>query len=75
MPDVLIDIGRFKYVLLRVSDSSSGGGKLVVRGDREKAYHADIVDAVRAELQAVGLKARSSKQSQDCSWRLRADTV
>ena len=65
MQDVEIDIGRFKYVLLRVASRESPVSKLVVRGDRSKAYHADILEAVRTDLQAYNLKVCTLDSSEE----------
>jgi len=47
IPDVEIDEdGVFKYVLITVADSKDESlQKLVVRGNREAEYHADIYEA------------------------------
>ena len=55
VPDVEIDYGRFKYILMRLRDRE-GNSKLIVRGDREKEYHADILEAVQSEIKAIGLE-------------------
>lgn len=60
VPDAEIDIGRFKYVLLRLSCPSTGASKLIVRGNRSAGYHADVYEATRDEMSAVGLKAYPS---------------
>eukprot|EP00798_Chlamydomonas_sp_ICE-L_P018942 gene18942-25510_t len=39
---VQIDQGVFKYVLLRLSDPSSGRSKLLVWGDARASYHNDV---------------------------------
>lgn len=60
IPDVQIDEGTFKYVLMRVSCDSGGDGdenengalhaKLVVRGDRRAAYHNHIYTHFKSTL-------------------------
>lgn len=54
IPEVKIDTGRFKYVLLRVYDSD-GNSKLVVRGSCSAAYHINIKTAFETECQENGL--------------------
>ncbi len=43
---VTIDEGRFKYILLRLSDAE-GRSKLLVRGDSSKEYHNHILQATK----------------------------
>lgn len=52
--DVEIDEGKFKYVLLRVSDSNSNS-KLVVRGTTAANYHIDIKTAFERVCTVHGL--------------------
>eukprot|EP01024_Parvocaulis_polyphysoides_P034913 TRINITY_DN30912_c2_g1_i1.p2 TRINITY_DN30912_c2_g1~~TRINITY_DN30912_c2_g1_i1.p2 ORF type:complete len:200 (-),score=24.32 TRINITY_DN30912_c2_g1_i1:147-746(-) len=56
IPDVDIDIGRFKYVLVRVSDSN-GHSKIVVKGSKKATYHMDAFQDVKASCVARGLQA------------------
>ena len=54
-PVVQIDYGRSKYILVRLKDSH-GNSKLSVRADRTKEYHADILEGLQDEANAVGLE-------------------
>jgi phosphohistidine phosphatase len=47
---VEIDQGVFKYVLLRLTDASSGRSKLLVRGSTGAAYHNHILQHAKAAL-------------------------
>ncbi|KAL0021159.1 hypothetical protein WJX77_006441 [Trebouxia sp. C0004] len=49
-PDVAIDTGVFKYVLLVVTDTEEGRSKLIVRGDRQSGYHVDVFEKTVREL-------------------------
>jgi len=49
LPDVKIDQGVFKYILLRASSSTGSPSKLLVRGDCRAAYHNHILTACIAE--------------------------
>lgn len=52
VPQVEIDQGVFKYVLLRLSDPrDSRKSKLLVRGHAAAAYHNHILQATKAEVQ------------------------
>lgn len=50
VPDVSIDCGTFKYVLLRLSSTDGARSKLIVRGDGRAAYHNHVFAAARAEV-------------------------
>lgn len=49
-PDVVIETGVFKYVLLVVTDTQEGRSKLIVRGDRQSGYHMDVFEKTVREL-------------------------
>jgi phosphohistidine phosphatase len=54
VPQVDIDAGVFKYVLLRLSDPrDSSRSKLLVRGHAAAAYHNHILQATKAEVQRL----------------------
>ncbi len=53
LPDVQIDQGVFKYVLLRASSSTNSHSKLLVRGDCRAAYHNHILTACIKEAAAI----------------------
>jgi phosphohistidine phosphatase len=53
VPQVEIDEGVFKYVLLRLTDSSSGRSKLLVRGAAAAAYHNHILQHTKGQLQKL----------------------
>ncbi|CAK9296578.1 unnamed protein product [Gordionus sp. m RMFG-2023] len=44
IPDVIIDEGIFKYILIKIS--SNDENKLIVRGYKRSPYHSDIFDEV-----------------------------
>ncbi|KAL3162641.1 14 kDa phosphohistidine phosphatase, variant 2 [Trebouxia sp. C0009 RCD-2024] len=50
IPDVTIETGVFKYVLLVVTDVAEGRSKLIVRGDRQSGYHMDVYEKANREL-------------------------
>ncbi|XP_022654143.1 14 kDa phosphohistidine phosphatase-like [Varroa jacobsoni] len=61
IPDVEIDDGRFKYVLIRVHDKRTNATKLIVRGIATCSYHMDIYELAQKaienenfELEALG---------------------
>lgn len=54
VPDVDIDVGKFKYIQIRVS-TPSGSEKIIIRGDSSAEYHADIYDPVSKGIEALGL--------------------
>jgi phosphohistidine phosphatase len=51
VPQVAIDSGVFKYVLLRLSDIEGGSSKLLVRGAAAAAYHDHVLQHARKEVQ------------------------
>jgi phosphohistidine phosphatase len=53
VPQVEIDEGVFKYVLLRLTDSSNGRSKLLVRGAVAAAYHNHILQHTKSQLQKL----------------------
>ncbi|KAG9510884.1 Tyrosine-protein kinase Src42A [Fragariocoptes setiger] len=58
--DVDIDpSGRFKYILIKVTDSSSAesSSKYIVRGYKSCSYHGDIFDLVEPSIRGSGCKA------------------
>ncbi|XP_076063104.1 14 kDa phosphohistidine phosphatase-like isoform X3 [Oratosquilla oratoria] len=58
VPDVEIDSGRFKYVLIKVHDSPEGGeetSKMIVRGYNFADWHADVYDHTCAQVEKLGL--------------------
>lgn len=52
--DVVLDSGRFKYVLIRVHDKETGQSKDIVRGSARAAYHADVYEQEQRNLEAEG---------------------
>lgn len=58
VPDVGIDEGTFKYVLLRLSTADGLHSKLLVRGDSRAAYHNHVLQAAAAEVRAAAPDAR-----------------
>lgn len=58
MPDVEIDnSGKFKYIQIRVETSTGDDTKVIIRGNQDAAYHADIYDLVDPSISGLGLKA------------------
>jgi len=53
VPDVIIDSGSFKYVLLRVVSGDGARSKLIIRGDARAEYHNHIFSAAKSEIAAV----------------------
>lgn len=61
VPDVEIDTGVFKYILIRVygkrpADGSEEPSKLIVRGFERCEWHSDIYDEVSGSLAGLGLE-------------------
>eukprot|EP00250_Pteridium_aquilinum_P018596 c24132_g1_i2 orf=711-1769(+) len=54
---VEIDEGVFKYVLIQINDSR-GNQKLVVRGSKRMAFHADIFDNTKEKLKGLELQVQ-----------------
>uniref|UniRef100_A0A646QD68 Sex-regulated protein janus-A n=1 Tax=Hemiscolopendra marginata TaxID=943146 RepID=A0A646QD68_9MYRI len=59
IPDVEIDHGRFKYILIKLYDTKDGQevSKNIVRGYNWAAYHADIYENVDAKLRELGIES------------------
>lgn len=55
VPNVKIDVNKFKYILIKVHSKSSDESKVIVRGDSTKAYHADIYDSEAPGIEKLGL--------------------
>lgn len=53
---VQIDEGVFKYVLIRIHDNN-GSQKLIVRGNSALAYHSDILEQARDNIEPSKLQA------------------
>eukprot|EP00210_Caulerpa_lentillifera_P000272 g265.t1 len=56
LPDVVIDQGRFKYILVRLIEGDQS--KIIVRGLKGRAYHRDILEEVQAEAQLMAFKGK-----------------
>ncbi|KAL9889277.1 sex-regulated protein janus-A-like [Glossina fuscipes fuscipes] len=61
VPNVDIDEGSFKYVLIKVSDKENSDDsatyKTIVRGYKDCQGHSDIYERVKASCKVMGLKA------------------
>ncbi|KAF2358395.1 Janus [Trinorchestia longiramus] len=58
VPDVDIDAGTFKYILIKVHHSPEGGpetSKFIVRGYAWAEYHANIYEKVVPPIEKTGL--------------------
>lgn len=53
VPQVIIDQGVFKYILLRLTDQQSGRSKLLVRGAAAAAYHNHILQHTKTQVQQI----------------------
>lgn len=54
IPEVKLDNGRFKYVLIKVHDKADPNrSKLIVRGSASAAYHADIYEKEMCKIEAI----------------------
>ncbi|PSC76346.1 NADH pyrophosphatase [Micractinium conductrix] len=53
VPDVGLDSGSMKYVLLRLSTADGLHSKLLVRGDSRAAYHNHVLQATAAEIREI----------------------
>ncbi|OQR73750.1 14 kDa phosphohistidine phosphatase-like [Tropilaelaps mercedesae] len=51
IPEVEIDDGRFKYVLIRVHDKQTNASKLIVRGSASCSYHIDIYELAQKKIE------------------------
>ncbi|XP_022235032.1 14 kDa phosphohistidine phosphatase-like [Limulus polyphemus] len=57
VPDVEIDTGRFKYILVKVFPKRhQESHKYIVRGNRNAAYHGDILDDVEPQVSKLKLE-------------------
>ncbi|KAI2799301.1 hypothetical protein RDWZM_001973 [Blomia tropicalis] len=54
IPEVDIDTGKFKYILIKVYDDDKS--KFIVRGYNWAAFHADILDKVEPNIVKSKLK-------------------
>lgn len=53
IPEVKLDNGRFKYVLIKVHDKSDPNRtKLLVRGSASATYHADIYEREMSKIES-----------------------
>lgn len=53
IPDVKLDNGRFKYVLIKVHDKQNESlSKLIVRGTASASYHSDIYEAEMGRIES-----------------------
>ncbi len=55
LPAVSFDIGVFKYVLLRLTQETTGRSRLLVWGHTAAAYHNDILQRCKARANKLGL--------------------
>lgn len=55
IPSVAIDVGRQKYVLIRITNPASGDNSFLVRGDINSPYHADAARATTEALERAGV--------------------
>uniref|UniRef100_A0A1B6CYR7 Sex-regulated protein janus-A n=2 Tax=Clastoptera arizonana TaxID=38151 RepID=A0A1B6CYR7_9HEMI len=56
VPDVEIDPeGVFKYILIKVFEKQGGASKMIVRGNKQGPYHADIYDECTPMIHKLGL--------------------
>jgi phosphohistidine phosphatase len=46
---------RFKYIIMRLSSPDMSRSKLIVRGGRQSAYHSDVLQRTKGEVQGSGL--------------------
>lgn len=54
IPEVKLDNGRFKYVLIKVHDKADPNrSKLIVRGSASAAYHADIYEKEMCKIESI----------------------
>lgn len=59
IPDVDIDTqGKFKYILIEVSDPDTKEKKYIVRGYRDCSYHVDIFEKVEPEILKLKCRAK-----------------
>ncbi|XP_065347695.1 14 kDa phosphohistidine phosphatase-like [Cloeon dipterum] len=56
LPEVDIDPdGRFKYILIRATDTKTKEKKMIVRGYKWAAFHADIFEDVEKKVHGTGV--------------------
>ncbi|XP_075536854.1 14 kDa phosphohistidine phosphatase-like [Dermacentor variabilis] len=54
IPEVKLDNGRFKYVLIKVHDKNDPNrSKLIVRGSASATYHADIYEREMSKIESI----------------------
>lgn len=53
IPQVDIDQGTFKYILMRLTDQQTGHSKLLVRGAAAAAYHNHILQHTKSQVQQI----------------------
>lgn len=59
IPDVDIDpSGKFKYILIQVSDPETKEEKYIVRGYKSCGYHVDILERVEPSIEKLKCKAK-----------------
>ncbi|XP_076276925.1 14 kDa phosphohistidine phosphatase [Lasioglossum baleicum] len=59
VPDVDIETGRFKYILINVKDETTKASKPIVRGYVRSSWHSDIFDETCEQLKShSSLKAK-----------------
>jgi hypothetical protein len=56
LPQVSLDTGTFKYVLMRLRTPDGSRSKLLVWGDTRAAYHNHVLLAAKSDARAVGLE-------------------
>ncbi|KAG1662836.1 hypothetical protein FOA52_010627 [Chlamydomonas sp. UWO 241] len=56
LPQVNIDAGTFKYVLMRLRTPDGSRSKLLVWGDTHAAFHNHVFQAAKSDARAVGLE-------------------
>uniref|UniRef100_A0A1B0BQC5 Sex-regulated protein janus-B n=1 Tax=Glossina palpalis gambiensis TaxID=67801 RepID=A0A1B0BQC5_9MUSC len=58
VPNVDIEEGQFKYVLIKIKDRGNSGvsEKTIVRGYKDCKWHSDIYERCSAHCQAMGLE-------------------
>ncbi|GJP30556.1 hypothetical protein CLOM_g3808 [Closterium sp. NIES-68] len=59
VPDVDIDTGIFKYVLIRLTWPEHGRSKLIVRGDKRAPFHMDVLQHTARFMAPLGLKVEA----------------
>lgn len=59
IPNVAIDAsGKFKYILIQVTDPETKEKKYIVRGFKSCSYHIDIFEMVEPEISKLKCKAK-----------------